>query len=89
MYATGLKCNRERFFVETKLLICSICGSEMDLEGEGGVNGYFGICPIAFCVWCYSSICDMMHKAKCMKCPALMKATKNRKNGIAVGKEKP
>jgi hypothetical protein len=37
---------------------CSICGSEYD-EEAGGVQGHFGICPVTFCVWCYSSIIDM------------------------------
>ena len=38
---------------------CSICGSEYD-EDEGGIQGHFGICPVTFCVWCYSSIVDMV-----------------------------
>ena len=38
---------------------CSICGSEYD-EDEGGIQGYFGICPVTFCVWCYSSMTDMV-----------------------------
>ena len=37
---------------------CSICGSEYD-EEAGGVQGHFGILPITFCEWCYSSIIDM------------------------------
>jgi len=44
--------------VKPEPLECSVCGSEVDLEGEGGVSGYFGIIPVAFCVWCYSSILD-------------------------------
>ena len=24
--------------------------------------GYFGICPVAFCVWCLSSMTDMVIK---------------------------
>ena len=38
---------------------CSICGSEYD-EDEGGIQGHFGIGPVTFCVWCYSSIVDMV-----------------------------
>ena len=38
---------------------CSICGSEYD-EEAGGIQGYFGICPVTFCVWCYSSIVSMV-----------------------------
>ena len=37
---------------------CSICNSDYD-EDCGGVQGYFGIMPITFCEWCYSSIIDM------------------------------
>jgi len=37
---------------------CSICDSEYDPE-EGGVQGHFGMMPVTFCVWCYSSMLDM------------------------------
>jgi len=37
---------------------CSICSSEIDFD-EGGISGYFGITPVAFCVWCFSSMMDM------------------------------
>ena len=48
-------------------LTCSICGSPVDLEGEGGIAGDFGICPVAFCVWCYASIVDMVTQG-CARC---------------------
>ena len=38
---------------------CNICDSEID-EQAGDVNGYFGILPISFCVWCISSMTDMV-----------------------------
>ena len=38
---------------------CNLCDSEIE-EDNGDVIGYFGICPIAFCVWCYSSMTDMV-----------------------------
>ncbi len=38
---------------------CSICDSEID-EDTGDVIGYFGISPVAFCVWCMSSMTDMV-----------------------------
>ena len=38
---------------------CSICDSEIE-EGNGDIEGYFGICPVAFCVWCMSSLTDMV-----------------------------
>ena len=38
---------------------CNICDSKID-EECGDIVGYFGISPIAFCVWCYSSMSDMI-----------------------------
>ena len=38
---------------------CNICDSEIDQEA-GDVLGNFGICPVAFCVWCMSSMTDMV-----------------------------
>ena len=40
---------------------CNICDSEIE-EDNGDIVGYFGILEVAFCVWCYSSICDMVHQ---------------------------
>ena len=39
-------------------LECSICDSPM--EDDEGIVGEFGICPVQFCCWCYSSITDMV-----------------------------
>ena len=38
---------------------CSICDSEIE-EDNGDIRGYFGICPVGFCVWCMSSMTDMI-----------------------------
>ena len=38
---------------------CNICDSEIE-EDNGDVVGYFGISPVAFCVWCRSSMTDMV-----------------------------
>ena len=40
-------------------LNCNICDSEIQ-EDAGDVVGYFGISHVAFCVWCYSSMTDMV-----------------------------
>jgi uncharacterized protein (DUF983 family) len=40
---------------------CSICSSDIT-EDEGGVQGYFGILPVTFCVWCYTSMLDMVEQ---------------------------
>ena len=37
---------------------CSICNSDYDPDA-GGIQGYFGIMPVTFCEWCYSSIMSM------------------------------
>ncbi len=38
---------------------CNICDSEID-EECGDVVGNFGISPVSFCVWCVSSMTDMV-----------------------------
>jgi hypothetical protein len=38
---------------------CSICDIDYN-EEEGGIQGYFGILPVTFCCWCYSSLVDMI-----------------------------
>ena len=42
---------------------CNICSTTID-EQAGDINGYFGILPISFCVWCISSITDMVIQMK-------------------------
>ena len=38
---------------------CNICDSPVE-EDNGDIIGNFGICPVAFCVWCLSSMTDMI-----------------------------
>ena len=38
---------------------CTICSTDID-EETGDIVGYFGISPVSFCVWCYSSLTDMV-----------------------------
>jgi len=40
---------------------CSVCSCEFT-DDEGGVQGYFGILPVAFCPTCYSSMYDMVQQ---------------------------
>ena len=42
-----------------KLEKCNICDSPIE-EDNGDIIGNFGICPVAFCVWCLSSMTDMI-----------------------------
>ena len=38
---------------------CNICDSEIE-EDNGDIIGYFGMCPVSFCVWCLSSMINMV-----------------------------
>ena len=40
---------------------CNVCACDFT-DDEGGVVGYFGILPVAFCPPCYSSIVDMVQQ---------------------------
>ena len=40
---------------------CNVCACDFT-DDEGGVVGYFGILPVAFCPTCYSSIVDMVQQ---------------------------
>tara|TARA_R100000231_G_C5244250_1_gene140708 strand:+ start:79 stop:237 length:159 start_codon:yes stop_codon:yes gene_type:complete len=40
---------------------CNICDSEIEVD-NGDIVGYFGITPVAFCVWCLESMRDMIHQ---------------------------
>ena len=40
---------------------CSICDSVYD-ETAGGMQGHFGMTPVTFCEWCYSSVVDMVEQ---------------------------
>ena len=41
---------------------CTVCSSQFDLDGEGGIMGYFGIIPVEFCPTCLSSMYDMVEQ---------------------------
>ena len=40
---------------------CNVCSCDFT-EDEGGVLGYFGMLPVAFCPTCYSSMVDMVQQ---------------------------
>jgi len=46
---------------------CSICNSEIT-EDAGDITGSFGVLPVAFCIWCYSSILDMVKQIEVCWC---------------------
>jgi hypothetical protein len=43
---------------ETLKYTCSVCSCEFT-EDEGGVDGHFGMLPVAFCPTCFSCMIDM------------------------------
>ena len=50
---------RRQTFQKGRLMNCNICDSEID-EDNGDIVGNFGISPVSFCVWCVSSMTDMV-----------------------------
>jgi len=40
---------------------CTVCACEFT-DDEGGIQGYFGILPVAFCPTCYSCMSDMIRQ---------------------------
>jgi hypothetical protein len=41
---------------------CSTCSVEFSLQEEGGIEGNFGMIPIAFCPTCLASCIDMVYQ---------------------------
>ena len=40
---------------------CNVCSCDFT-DDEGGVLGYFGMIPVAFCPTCYSCMVDMVQQ---------------------------
>ena len=40
---------------------CSVCQCDFT-DDEGGVQGYLGILPVAFCPTCFAGLCDMVEQ---------------------------
>jgi hypothetical protein len=38
--------------------ICNVCQCDFT-DDEGGIQGYLGILPVAFCPTCFCGLCDM------------------------------
>ena len=43
---------------------CNICSCDFSLDGEGGIDGYFGILYVAFCPTCFASMEDMCNQLR-------------------------
>jgi len=41
--------------------VCNVCQCDFT-DDEGGVQGYLGILPVAFCPTCYAGIVDMVEQ---------------------------
>ena len=55
---------------------CSVCQTDFT-DDEGGMLGYIGILPVAFCPFCYSGICDMVEQLDDREWEGLTKEDKN------------
>ena len=40
---------------------CTICQCDFT-DDEGGIQGYLGILPVAFCPTCFAGLCDLMEQ---------------------------
>lgn len=40
---------------------CTICQCDFT-DDEGGIQGYLGILPVAFCPTCFAGLCDLMRQ---------------------------
>lgn len=43
---------------------CNVCSCEFSLDGEGGIDGYFGILYVAFCPTCFACMEDMCNQLR-------------------------
>ena len=55
------------FRIKTGVPECNICAGPVDLENEGGIQGYIGILDFALCVTCHAGIVDMV-ESTCETC---------------------
>ena len=44
------------------MTFCTVCKTDFCLNSEGGVEGYWGILPVAFCPTCTSCAIDMVQQ---------------------------
>ena len=55
---------------------CNVCQCDFT-DDEGGIQGYFGILPVAFCPTCYASMCDMVGQSDDREWEGLTNEDKN------------
>ena len=49
---------------DNSLSKCNVCSCDFSLDGEGGIDGYFGILYVAFCPTCFASMEDMCNQLR-------------------------
>jgi hypothetical protein len=50
------------------MMKCSLCESDFDIDGEGGVSGFMGIIPVAFCPTCRAGLWEMHEQQRLPVC---------------------
>ena len=49
------------------MVTCNICAGPVNLEDEGGIQGYIGALSFTLCVWCHAGVVDMV-ESTCEHC---------------------
>ncbi len=56
--------------------VCNVCQCDFT-DDEGGVQGYLGILPVAFCPTCFAGLCDMVEQLNDREWEGLTEEDKN------------
>ena len=56
--------------------VCNVCQCDFT-DDEGGIQGYLGILPVAFCPTCFSGLCDMVEQLNDREWEGLSEEDKN------------
>lgn len=56
--------------------ICNVCQCDFT-DDEGGIQGYLGILPVAFCPTCFAGLCDMVEQLNDREWEGLTQEDKN------------
>jgi hypothetical protein len=55
---------------------CNVCQCDFT-DDEGGIQGYLGILPVAFCPTCFAGLCDMVEQLNDREWEGLTEEDKN------------
>lgn len=56
--------------------ICNVCQCDFT-DDEGGIQGYLGMLPVAFCPTCFAGLCDMVEQLNDREWEGLTEEDKN------------